>query len=315
MDRTFDSNSKPLVYRSSNSNPQPVVQYVDYGVNPQDPFKRRPNRELQTLDSITDLFIKAMCCLTAPFSLLCSCYKVSYMNDLVTMHCGVVDGVYSEGGCLFLNPCCLTTETIYMGIRDIEINKMAANDSHGSPIECSAQFAYRISDQSRALYAVADLSRFLKDQGISTLRAIMAQYPYDVDHAEQECLRRHSEHIEIRLKEVLQTLVSFVGVHVEFFRINNVCFEKSMEKMLLARQEAQAEVTARTTIAEGAAGIVQETLKRLMALGIKLSVAESNRLATNLTLMIVNHGHTTINLFEETIDSRNGMPMPISHTK
>ncbi len=109
--------------------------------------------------------------------------------------------------------------------------------------------------------------------------------------------------IEKHLSRTLQEMIKYVGVKIESFGIINIGFEEKMEKLLLARQEAQAEVMARTAIAEGTTGIIQETISRLNALGIKLSPDEQNKLAINLTLMLVNHGHTTLNLYQESASS------------
>lgn len=51
-------------------------------------------------------------------------------------------------------------------------------------------------------------------------------------------------------------------------------------------------------IAEGTTGIIKETVSRLNTLGIKLTQGELNKFATNLTMILVNHGHTSLNIFD-----------------
>jgi regulator of protease activity HflC (stomatin/prohibitin superfamily) len=189
-----------------------------------------------------------------------------------------------------------------MGLQTVEIKTMGAADDHGSPLEVSGQFVYRIIDSVAANFKTRNLDKFLYEQGESALRAVVANYPYDVDSSghpgTQCCLSKQSDIIDKKLVKFFQSLVDHVGVKVETFRLISVRYPERMDKLLLARQEAQSQVTARRTIAEGTAGILEETLHRLKVLGIELSEKERNRFATNLTMLLVNHGHTTINIFD-----------------
>lgn len=290
------------------------VENADYSLHADHLFQRRPNIDLQPLPLCTELFLSALCCLTAPFSLCLGFRKITVAEDTLALRCGIPSAIYREPGCLFVNPCCLDTVIVDMRLQDAEIKNIIVNDSVGSPVQVSAQFVYHITDHVKANLVATNDGRYLRDQGETTLRAIIGRYPYDSEDNTTECLRRPSETIQEHLKNTLQAAVSVIGIHIDAFRITHICYEKSMEKLLLARQEAHAEVTARTAIAEGASGIVQETLTRLHALGITLSEGERNRFATNLTLMIVNHGHTTINLFENTISPEQSLRMPSSNS-
>lgn len=278
----------------------------DTGIDPESDLMDQI-REDEVIQNSNNLGINALATLayflTFPLSVFCACKKVDVMQDVVVTQCGVVTKVLRKPGLHHINPCFTDTREVYMGLNDIEISKMNANDSHGNPLVVSAQFVYRVSDSVTATYRTSVLTKFLKEQGESAIRAAMSHYPFDNEGGKGECLRKHSDVIEAHLVKILQEMVQMVGIKIESFRIINVGFDPRMEKLLLARQEAQAEVTARTAIAEGTTGILQETLGRLKALGIELGDEERNKFATNLTLMLVNHGHTTINLFQETAPS------------
>lgn len=237
--------------------------------------------------------------LTAPISIFCAFKQVNPMQDVIVSRGGVVTDVLRTPGWHHINPCCTSTFEVNMGLNDIEISRMKANDSHANPIIVSAQMVYRVSDSVTSIFMTKTLNKYLKDQGETTLRDILSRYPFDNGEEKGECLRKHSERIESELTEHLDRRAQSVGIKIESFRLINVSIEASMEKLLLARQEAQAEVNARKAIAEGTTGILQETLTRLNALGIELQESERNRFATNLTLMLVNHGNTTLNLFQE----------------
>lgn len=233
-----------------------------------------------------------------PWTLCCAVKKVTPMHDKIVEKCGVVSEVLRVPGPYFINPCCTETYDLFMGLKTEELNNLPINDSHGNPLIISAQFVYRVSDSLRASYTAMSLHQFLKDQAGSTLRVVCGHYPFDVEDEHSICLRKHSSQVDNNLRETLQLFVNQVGVTIESFRMTRISVEQHMEKLLLARQEAQAELIARKTIADGSAGIIQELVRNYNALGINLSKKELNRFGTQLTLILVNHGHTTLNLFE-----------------
>lgn len=257
--------------------------------------------------AVSDIWVRILsnlaCLGTLPFSGCWGLRTVGVVEDVIVTRCGVVTDVLRTPGMHFVNPCFTETFVVDMGLNDIEITKMNANDSRGNPLLVSAQFVYRVSDSISYVYKTKNLTKFIKEQGESALQAVLSQYSFDNGGGDGDCLRKHSTNIEGHLARVLQVMVQMMGVKIESFRIINVGVEPRMEKLLLARQEAEAEVTARTAIAEGTTGIIHETISRLNALGIRLSDEEQSKFATNLTLMLVNHGHTTLNLYQETAPS------------
>lgn len=290
-----------------------VYRPVDNGIDPNGPVVgiHRRNQEFQDPNSNLSCLINSLFCLTFPFAFCCATKTVKTEHDTIVERCGVVRYVWRDPGCYCINPFCTTTYDIYMGLNDVEIENMSANDYTGSPLTVSAQFVYRVSDSISSSYKVRNLNKFLKDQGETALRAVLAHYPYDMDDHHSECLRRHSDKIDAHLKDFLQQIVAPIGIVIEKFSLFSVGFEAKMEKLLLAKQEAHAEVVARTTIAEGVTGILEQIFSRFNALGIKLTDDKKNALATNLTLLLVNHGHTTLNIFEQGAPSQMQLPQQL----
>jgi hypothetical protein len=291
---------------------QPVprdYQLQDNGIDPrQDLFSApRNNQVVQASSGCFSAIRTVFGCLGLPFMWGCMYTRVKPMHDTIIIKCGVVSEVLREPGPYCLNPCCMETHEVYMGLSEMELINLPINDSHGSPLIISAQFVYRVADSIRAKYATKTLQQFLKDQGGSALRAVCGRHPFDVEDGGALCLRKHSDAIDEELKNTLQTLITRVGIVVDSFRLTGITVAHNMEKLLLARQEAQAELTARKTIADGSAGIIQELVNNYRALGINLSDEELNRFAMDLTLILVNHGHTTLNIFE---GNRSSMAPP-----
>lgn len=64
------------------------------------------------------------------------------------------------------------------------------------------------------------------------------------------CWRRPTEDMLEQLRAQLEVLVKVAGLRVSRFQTMNVSIEKSMEKLLLAQQEAAAHNRARRTTAQ-----------------------------------------------------------------
>jgi SPFH domain/Band 7 family protein len=284
---------------------EPTKHTKDKGINPyKDLFvDTRQNEEVSQLDSSISCFVNSLFCLFFPCCCYCSIKKVTPMHDSIVMQCGQVTQVLRQPGLYCIPPCGMDTIDVYMGVNTTEISKIGAADVHGNPIVISAQYSYRVTNSIDAHYKTYNRHSFIKEQAESALRAVVAKYPYDIDHNNgdknfTDSLTKQSDKIDALLVETLQVMVDFVGVNIESFRLINVSFDPKMEKLLLARQEAQAEVNARTAIAEGTTGIIKETLSRLKVMGIHLTPEETNKFATNLTMILVNHGHTSLNIFD-----------------
>jgi regulator of protease activity HflC (stomatin/prohibitin superfamily) len=279
----------------------------DHGVEPHQDLFREPRVEedIQELSPWIHIAAATAYILFPPL-FCCSVKVVRPMTDSIVTRCGIPYKVWREPGPHFQNVCCDAVYDVNMGIETVEIKDMAFNDSIGNPLVVSAQFVFRVANSVQARFKTEHLVRFIKEQAETALQNVLNKYPFDLDprNPEQagknrnECLCRHPAELDNSLISVLQRMVDFVGVKIQSFRLINVGIQQHMEKLLLAKQEAQAEVTARTAIAEGAAGIVKETLVRLGQLSIALSDAEKSRFARDLTLILVNHGQTTLNLIE-----------------
>lgn len=301
---------------------------VDRGIDPyQIPLSQDlADEKLRDLPCFISAIWNTVFCCCMPFTCCFALKIVKPMKHTVVSECGIPTYILRQPGPHCIGVCCTETEDVEMGLDTKEIRHMAAADDHGSPIVVTAQYVYRIQDPLAAMYRTrqrdraAQLEKFIYEQGESALRSVVSMYPYDIDRKDSEnvstrklidddednsphpltspCLAKHSTAIDNQLVQVFQAMVSFAGIKIETFRLISVGYPEKMEKLLLARQEAQAQVTARKTIAEGTTGIIAETISRLKALGIELSDQDKNHFAQTLTLVMVNHGHTTINIFD-----------------
>ncbi len=100
------------------------------------------------------------------------------------------------------------------------------------------------------------------------------------------------------LPKKLSELINGSGVEIVSYRIGSVAYDKTMEGVLLLRQEAQAQVDAKNTLANGISSVVTETIGKLERDG-KLDMSQEQRVAatTNLLYILTTHGPTSLNVF------------------
>lgn len=272
----------------------PNKRIEDHGIEPGNIFAPRQNSEYNVPPEISCIAHTALC-LCFPFACCCMCKTVKIMHDKVVTRMGFVSEVLRNPGLACINPCCTDYKDIYMGLQDIEIEDMKANDIEGNPLVVSAEFTYRVIDSVLASYMAADLKKHLKAQGEAALRAGLAEFPYDHADLRGNCLRTNSPAVQDRIQVIHQQYVATTGVKIENFRIYSIGIDSKMAPQLLKRQEAQAELIARGIIAEGSTGIVKDVVKHLQDGNVHMSDRDTAKFAMNLTYLISNTGgHTTI---------------------
>lgn len=243
--------------------------------------------------------INALCC---PFTLCCSLFQVNPQQQAIVSKFGNVVEIIDEPGLYYRLPIGTEIKKVYMGRQSLDINGFEVNDSNGNPIILSTQLIFRVVSATRVSFGFSNFTHYLKDQAKTSMKKISSRYPYDsTDHekgVKSPCLRASSRKINLDLVRHLTKLTKNSGVEICSFTITSVGYEKTMEKLLLARQEAQAQVDAKNTLAHGISSVVVETIKELEENGnIKMTQEQKVATTTNLLYLLTNHGNTQLNLF------------------
>ncbi len=256
-------------------------------------------------DSRSWSFFNFMC---FPFLCCCSWNRLEPMQHAVVSKWFRPVKVWKEPGMYFLGPIGSAVNKVYVGLKSIEI-KQKVNDSIGNPVIVSAQLAYKVTDAVKAIFCTNNLERYLIDQAKSAITSVASKYPYDIDDfnsddfnskdkGRTDCLRKTSKKINQDLTKTLMNLIGDVGIQIKFFRIQSVGYEAGMEKILLARQEAHANVIAKDALTKGLAGIASSTINNLEKFShIKMTREEKVIATTNLLFLLTHQGDTTLNLF------------------
>ena len=166
------------------------------------------------------------------------------------------------------------------------------NDSDGNPIEISAVVVWKVVDTAEALFEVDDYEHFVEVQSEAALRVLASRHPYD-NNEEEVSLRGNTTEVCDQLKTDIQERLDKAGVDVIEARISHLAYAPEIAAAMLQRQQAQAVVSARTKIVEGAVGMVDMALDQLKREGIvELDEERKAAMVSNLLVVLCSDRHT-----------------------
>jgi hypothetical protein len=148
-------------------------------------------------------------------------------------------------------------------VRNFETNHLKVNDADGNPIEIAAIVVWQVADTAKATYAVDSYDNFIAVQAESALRHVTTTHPYDNGGGRGTSLRGSTDIVAGELAAEVAQRVSIAGIEVIEVRISHLAYSPEIAQAMLRRQQASAVVSARTTIVEGAVGMVELALNRL----------------------------------------------------
>jgi hypothetical protein len=171
-------------------------------------------------------------------------------------------------------------------VRNFETNRLKVNDADGSPVEIAAIVVWQIADTAKSTYAVDSYLDFVSVQAESALRHVANVHPYDNAAEHETSLRGATDVVAAELAHEVAERVSLAGVEIVEVRISHLAYAQEIAQAMLRRQQANAVVAARTRIVEGAVGMVELALNRLMEGGV-VSLDEERRASMVSNLMVV----------------------------
>ena len=139
------------------------------------------------------------------------------------------------------------------------------NDKRGNPIEISAVVVWRVQDTARAVFEVDDFENYVRVQAEAAIRHMATQFAYDEgdDLGPGEPTLRSGEPAIRPLRYELQQRFEAAGVAVEDAKLSHLAYAPEIAQVMLRRQQAEAIISARTKIVQGAVAMVEDALKRL----------------------------------------------------
>lgn len=222
--------------------------------------------------------------------ILCGLYSLQPNEGAAILLFGEYRGTDRKTGLRWVLPW-YSRKKISLRARNVTSDKLKVNDKRGNPVEIAANVVWRVQDSAQALFDVDDYQAFVNIQIDTGLRDIASHYAYDhgehVEGAEQELtLRADAEHVADRLREELAKRVGAAGIAVDEARLAHLAYAPEIAGAMLRRQQAEAVLSARRMIVQGAVSMVENALVDLNDRGV-VDLDEDRKAAMVSNLLVV----------------------------
>ena len=203
----------------------------------------------------------AFLCLIDVF-LMAGLFTVEPNQGVVLTLFGKYKGTERDAGLHWTNPFYMK-KRISLRVRNFETAKLKVNDYDGNPIEIGAVVVWQVVDSAEACFEVDNYDNYVHVQSESAMRALATSYPYDAHQEGKISLRANTVEVAAHLKREVEDRLAKAGVQVLEARISHLAYAPEIAQAMLQRQQASAIVAARSTIVEGAVGMVEMALEQL----------------------------------------------------
>lgn len=227
---------------------------------------------------------------------------------------GRYSGTVTDNGFFWTNPFYVKRK-LSLRARNMDVPPIKVNDRNGNPIMIGLVLVWRIKDTYKACFdidveslppAPAQANKqqltvgtttttkqlnsydsFVAVQSDSALRKVASLYAYDnLDNHEELTLRNGGDEINRRLEQEIRKHLEIAGIEVVEARINYLAYAQEIASVMLKRQQAEAIISAREKIVEGAVSMVDTALKKLAADHV-VEMDEERKAAMVSNLMVV----------------------------
>ena len=212
---------------------------------------------------------------------------------------------FYENGFWWINPF-MSAKKLSMRARNLNVDPIKVNDKAGNPILIGLVVVWKIKNDG-AYNAVFEidapetigvnstnlrmnvLENFVAVQSDSALRQVAGMYAYDENTnsaPDEVTLRSGGAEINERLTDELNDRLSIAGIEVVEARLNYLAYAPEIAAAMLRRQQADAIISAREKIVEGAVSMVKIALERLSSEEV-VELDEERKAAMVSNLLVV----------------------------
>jgi regulator of protease activity HflC (stomatin/prohibitin superfamily) len=224
---------------------------------------------------------------TAFFSLFCltGFYMINPNEAAAIQLFGAYKGTDRSEGLRWVLPW-LGRNKIAVRANNVISQTIKVNDARGNPIEMAAQVVWRVTDTAQALFDVDDYREFVTAQIEAAVRSIGSRYPYDdIEHLEVT-LRGNHEEVAVELRAALIERLSVAGITVDECGLTHLAYAPEIAGAMLRRQQAEAVISARKKLVEGAVTMVEMALTQLSEKNV-VHLDDERKAAMVSNLMVV----------------------------
>jgi len=196
--------------------------------------------------------------------LLAGLYMLQPNEGAILTLFGQYVGTDRSEGLRWANPFC-RKRRLSLRARNLNVPPLKVNDKRGNPVEIGAVVVWRVADSASALFDVDDFERYVQVQAEAALRHIAAHFAYDEgeDLAPGEVTLRAGDAVGAALQRELQARFDAAGVEVEGALLSHLAYAPEIAQVMLRRQQAEAIISARHKIVQGAVSMVEAALVSL----------------------------------------------------
>ena len=237
--------------------------------------------------------------------MLCGYIMLEPNESRVLLFFGNYRGTFYDTGFWWINPF-MTAKKLSLRARNLNVDPIKVNDKAGNPILIGLVVVWKINrdgaykavfeiDAPSEVGAVGSTTRmnilenFVAVQSDSALRQVAGMYAYDEntkDEGEQVTLRSGGDEINEKLTDELNERLSMAGIEVVEARLNYLAYAPEIAAAMLRRQQADAIISAREKIVEGAVSMVKIALERLSTEDV-VELDEERKAAMVSNLLVV----------------------------
>ena len=220
---------------------------------------------------------------------------------------GKYKGTLRENGFWWIINPFYTKKKISLRARNLNAEAIKVNDKSGNPIMIGLVMVWRIKDVYKALFeidsqtmgqtpgGIANLNstmrafeNFVSVQSDAALRQVAGRYNYDENGGAESMvtLRSGADEINEALKQTLNERLAIAGIEAVEARINYLAYAPEIAAVMLRRQQADAIISAREKIVEGAVSMVKMALDNLKKDGV-VDLDEERKAAMVSNLLVV----------------------------
>ena len=219
---------------------------------------------------------------------------------------GKYKGTFRQNGFWWVNPF-LTKKKISLRARNLNAEAIKVNDKSGNPIMIGLVMVWKIKDVYKALFEIDSqtmgqslggkvslnatmraFENFVAVQSDAALRQVAGRYNYDENGGADSAvtLRSGADEINDMLKQTLNERLAIAGIEAVEARINYLAYAPEIAAVMLRRQQADAIISAREKIVEGAVSMVKMALDNLKKDGV-VELDEERKAAMVSNLLVV----------------------------
>jgi regulator of protease activity HflC (stomatin/prohibitin superfamily) len=226
---------------------------------------------------------------------ICNCIawagfiQIEPNEAVVLIFFGKYSGTIKDNGFFWVNPF-FAKKKMTLRARNMDAEPIKVNDKKGNPILIGQVLVWRVVDTYKASFDIDNttkttinttsigatglsklldsmkaLESFTKVQSDAALRSVAGMFAYDNSENESEhlTLRSGGEEINDILEKQLNERLAIAGIEVVEARVNYLAYAPEIAAVMLRRQQAEAIISAREKIVDGAVGMVKHALEKL----------------------------------------------------